>query len=280
MDAITSSKRTLLILSPDFVSGDWPEFEVQCALRESLQKNHRLVPVVLTPLDDVTQDMSPTLQHIVSSFKCVHWPMEDDVTPSNNSENANAFVKHMIRLHQQVAEKSDRVLASARKRVNTVLGREEREATAEDDFWRRLLLTLPQKTQESGKDEDVGLKSVSSQLSSMTSTTSESRDLLPTTTTKTNLITQQHMKDIEQERDATNASKNSTENNKKKVQVVRPWPRQTSVECDDVTETNADVTPSQDAIGSSVKKGYINEIVIDEVARAKREDRVAVEALS
>ena len=278
VDAITSSKRTILILSPDFVSGDWPEFEVHCALRESLQKNHRVVPVVLTPLDDVIQKMSPTLQHIVSSFKCVHWPVVNEVTCSKSDQEKNVVLKQLKRIKEQVSEKTGNVVKSVKEKVEKKLGREVKDADPEEEFWRKLLMTLPPKQPEKVHvaDGEGALKSLTSLSSSLASTTSENRDLIPTRNKKTNLIDRRHFKEEKEEEKTTQTTVDEIKHPaQKKVQIVRPLPRQESIESTDVTSFHSDVTTSRIdvTLGSS-------EIVTDVFERNENtsQKRIAVQS--
>ena len=170
-------------------------------------------------------------------------------------------------------------MKSVKEKVEKKLGREVKEADPEEEFWRKLLMTLPPKQPEKvhlGEGEG-GLKSLTSLSSSLASTTSENRDLIPTKNKKTNLIDRRHFKE-EKEEEKTTTTKSVEEIKhpaQKKVQIVRPLPRQESIESTDVTSIHSDVTTSRIdvTLGSS-------EIVTDVFERNENtsQKRIAVES--
>ena len=104
-EAIHDSKRTILLISPAFIEGQWPEFEVQCALMEWLGKSSRVIPIIYRPIDDVKHKISRSLSHLLKSITYLEWPQEG-------------------------------------------------ESKKEAEFWRRLLLALPEKKNEDKTDNE------------------------------------------------------------------------------------------------------------------------------
>ena len=204
-EAITESKRTILLLSPSYVEGEWPEFEVQCALKESLRRNHRIIPIVHEPLDDVKQELSATLQHITDYITCIKWPAEDLSQDSKSSS-----------LHHTVNRIGKQLSSKKNDDVDPVTAKQ-------DKFWKRLLLTLPKRKQqpESNKnleDQDKSLKSFQSQCS-VQSNTSETFELIRVERKeKSNLFNRGYLDDVH------------SVVKPKAVQVVHPRPRRPSQE--------------------------------------------------
>lgn len=73
IEAINNSRRTILVLSPRFLSSEWTRYEYQVALQEMLKKKHRIIPVILEDISEM-EDVDETLKQILSSITYIKWP--------------------------------------------------------------------------------------------------------------------------------------------------------------------------------------------------------------
>ncbi|XP_048757831.2 uncharacterized protein LOC125668095 isoform X2 [Ostrea edulis] len=73
IEAINNSRRTILVLSPRFLSSEWTRYEYQVALQEMLKKKHRIIPIILEDISAV-ENVDETLKQILSSITYIKWP--------------------------------------------------------------------------------------------------------------------------------------------------------------------------------------------------------------
>ncbi|XP_050546827.1 toll-like receptor 6 [Daktulosphaira vitifoliae] len=72
VEAIESSKRTVLIVSKNFIESEWCRFEFKSALHEGLKdKNRRLIVVTLGEIQP--RDVDPELRVYIKNAVCVNW---------------------------------------------------------------------------------------------------------------------------------------------------------------------------------------------------------------
>ena len=248
-EAITESKRTILLLSPSYVEGEWPEFEVQCALKESLRRNHRIIPIVHEPLDDVKQELSATLQHITDFITCLSWPTEEMLC--NEKPGRLQLVVNRVKT-QLFAVKNDDV---------------DLRAAREDDFWKRLLLSLPKRKKDSEmhKIEDADEEAVTSLQSqtSLQSTTSETHELVRVSRTeKSNLFNRSYFDHVR------------TGLRPKAVQIVRPQPRQAADVTDNTSRPETQVD-TQDATVDVAKPKQEQQAHVDTMQQVSKSSSAA-----
>ncbi|GFN83043.1 toll-like receptor 2 [Plakobranchus ocellatus] len=77
IQAVERSRRTILILSPSYVSSEWCRLEYQKAQHEMLKMRHKIIPVVL---EDVRKmpEMDKALRTIIDTVTYVEWPGDCD----------------------------------------------------------------------------------------------------------------------------------------------------------------------------------------------------------
>ncbi len=71
--AVEGSRRTILILTPEFATSPWTEFETAVAYRRMVELKSRLLPIMFR---DITQmrNLSRSLQYILKSIVYIQWP--------------------------------------------------------------------------------------------------------------------------------------------------------------------------------------------------------------
>jgi hypothetical protein len=74
---VEQSRRTILLISPEYLQEEWPRFEYVLAQQEMLRLRHRVIPVILRDISHVT-DVDPVLKNMMKSLTCIVWPQEDD----------------------------------------------------------------------------------------------------------------------------------------------------------------------------------------------------------
>ena len=73
-----NSRRTILVITPNFVKSEYTRFEYQVAQQEMLKRKHRIIPVLLDDISESKSTMDPNLKSILSSVTYLEWPHESD----------------------------------------------------------------------------------------------------------------------------------------------------------------------------------------------------------
>ena len=76
--AIESSRRTILVLSPNYLESEFTRFEWQRAHTEMLKLKHKVVPIILDDIADVRDNMDGTMKTILDSITYIEWPGADN----------------------------------------------------------------------------------------------------------------------------------------------------------------------------------------------------------
>lgn len=76
-DSVKKSRRTLLIISPAFVSSTWCKFEYQMALQEMLHEKHRILPIIIGDVSQLKGKMDDTLKSILNTVTWLEYPGKD-----------------------------------------------------------------------------------------------------------------------------------------------------------------------------------------------------------
>ena len=78
IQAVESSRRTILVLTPAYAQSEWCRLEYQKAQHEMLKMRHRIIPIML---EDVTPKSCPNmdrnLQTILETVTYLKWPGSD-----------------------------------------------------------------------------------------------------------------------------------------------------------------------------------------------------------
>ncbi|BFZ17064.1 hypothetical protein BsWGS_20103 [Bradybaena similaris] len=79
--AIEGSRRTILILSPSFVSSEWCRMEYQKAQYEMLKLKHKIIPIILEDISGMPE-IDRNLQNIMDTVTYITWPGNEESTSS------------------------------------------------------------------------------------------------------------------------------------------------------------------------------------------------------
>ncbi|XP_050403178.1 uncharacterized protein LOC126819270 isoform X2 [Patella vulgata] len=74
--AVENSRRTILVLTPDYVESEFCMFEYQKAQHEMLRRKQRIIPIMFQDINDI-EHVDKTLQSILDSITYLEWPGED-----------------------------------------------------------------------------------------------------------------------------------------------------------------------------------------------------------
>ncbi|OWF36139.1 neurogenic locus notch homolog protein 2-like [Mizuhopecten yessoensis] len=77
INAIDNSRRTILILTPRYVTSEFTRFEYQVAQHEMLKRKHKIIPILLEDIADVNDNMDPNLKQIIKSVTYLAYPGAD-----------------------------------------------------------------------------------------------------------------------------------------------------------------------------------------------------------
>lgn len=75
--AIENSRRTIMILSPEYVQSEWCRMEYQKAQHEMLKLKHKIIPIVLADLSEV-KNIDRNLKSIINSVTYLEWPGQEN----------------------------------------------------------------------------------------------------------------------------------------------------------------------------------------------------------
>ncbi|XP_060082255.1 uncharacterized protein LOC132561580 [Ylistrum balloti] len=77
ISAIERSRRTIMILTPNYINSEWCRMEYQKAQHEMLKMRHKIIPIVL---EDVSKckTLDKNLKTILSTVTYIEWPGEED----------------------------------------------------------------------------------------------------------------------------------------------------------------------------------------------------------
>ena len=157
-------------------------------------------------MDDVKQELSATLQHITDYITCIKWPAED-LYEDDKTSNIHKLQRVINRIGKQLSSRKN-------DDVDPVTARE-------DEFWKRLLLTLPKRKQQpeeekSVEKQDKSLKSYQSQCSMQSNSLETFEFMQVERKGKSNLFNRSYFNSVH------------SVVKPKSVQVVHPQPRRLS----------------------------------------------------
>lgn len=72
--AVKESRRTILLISPEYVESEWTKLEYEVAQQEMLKRKHRIIPILLEDITNCRSSMDTTLKNILSSVTYLEWP--------------------------------------------------------------------------------------------------------------------------------------------------------------------------------------------------------------
>ncbi|XP_060064456.1 uncharacterized protein LOC132544826 [Ylistrum balloti] len=74
INAINNSRRTILILTPRYVSSEFTRLEYQVAQHEMLKRKHKIIPVLLEDISKEQETMDPNLKQILRCVTYLEYP--------------------------------------------------------------------------------------------------------------------------------------------------------------------------------------------------------------
>ncbi|KAK6188532.1 hypothetical protein SNE40_004690 [Patella caerulea] len=77
IQAIENSRRTIMILTPNYVNSEWCRLEYQKAQHEMLKLKHKIVPIILEDLSGINA-MDKNLKSILDTVTYIEYPTEAD----------------------------------------------------------------------------------------------------------------------------------------------------------------------------------------------------------
>lgn len=86
--AIENSRRTIMILSPNYIDSEWCRMEYQKAQHEMLKLKHKIIPVVLEDISS-SKFIDKNLKTILNTVTYLEWPGHD------HSKKLDRFWKHL-----------------------------------------------------------------------------------------------------------------------------------------------------------------------------------------
>lgn len=81
--AVKESRRTILVISPDYIQSEWTKLEYEVAQQEMLKRKQRIIPVLLDDISQSKSSMDPTLKNILSAVTYLEWPNDSSDEKKN-----------------------------------------------------------------------------------------------------------------------------------------------------------------------------------------------------
>ncbi|XP_052776277.1 uncharacterized protein LOC128214068 isoform X2 [Mya arenaria] len=78
--AVENSRRTILIVSPNYLASNFAKFEWQTAQQRMLERRHRIIPILLEDVSSYRESMDPNLRQILDSVTYIEWPHDENTT--------------------------------------------------------------------------------------------------------------------------------------------------------------------------------------------------------
>ena len=73
MAAVASSRKTLLVLSPDFMASEWCYFEFLCAVDEMLRnQTNFIIPLMFEEIRN--RELCRSMQNLIDTVSFIPWP--------------------------------------------------------------------------------------------------------------------------------------------------------------------------------------------------------------
>ncbi|XP_077998713.1 uncharacterized protein LOC144451688 [Glandiceps talaboti] len=91
VDAITKSRRTILVMSPSFVRSGWCIYELEQAYHEMIDYQHKLIPIMFEDITDMP-DLPPILQTILKTISYIDW------SKNGTQKDKTKFWKRLIKV--------------------------------------------------------------------------------------------------------------------------------------------------------------------------------------
>ena len=168
--AVEDSRRTILVISQNYIESEWCRMEYQKAQHEMLKMKHKIIPVILEDISHLKIDKN--LKSIINSITYIEWPGESDSKklerfwkqlklsmpkkqvhlPSNampsiissssttlETSSSNCSIVHSVHPCDSVLESNssdDTVSQYSSKRIRTLLGNPFRLNISSDNFKR------------------------------------------------------------------------------------------------------------------------------------------------
>lgn len=78
IDAVDNSRRTILVVTPDFIRSEFCRFEYQQAQYQMIKQRQRIIPIVLRDVAEEKKNMDATLRSILETITYLDYPQDED----------------------------------------------------------------------------------------------------------------------------------------------------------------------------------------------------------
>ena len=104
LDALKQCRRTLFVISPDFVHNSWARFESQAAFKEILELKQRVVPVIYRPVAEFENE---NLKYIMETNILLRWPRKQQTDQRQGVEDCKSKREFWKKLFRTMPKKSN-----------------------------------------------------------------------------------------------------------------------------------------------------------------------------
>ncbi|KAK6179155.1 hypothetical protein SNE40_011575 [Patella caerulea] len=88
--AVQNSRRTVLVISPNYLDSEFARFEYQTAQVETLRLRQRIIPIMFQDVQSKTDEMDRTLKNILETITYIKW------SPETNEKENGKFWKRLV----------------------------------------------------------------------------------------------------------------------------------------------------------------------------------------
>ncbi|XP_069106975.1 neurogenic locus notch homolog protein 1-like [Argopecten irradians] len=161
--AVDNSRRTILILTPRFVTSEFTRFEYQIAQQEMLKRTHRIIPILLEDISHLYDSMDPNLKQIIKSVTYLSYPGEEASEKKINNfwkklslsmPKKRAVEEREKQSNDVVQEKREKTVKVVDKYKNDVMEKPEKNGILNPIFITDVVLVVDEKIVENDEKEE------------------------------------------------------------------------------------------------------------------------------
>ncbi|CAL1543834.1 unnamed protein product [Lymnaea stagnalis] len=142
LTAVEKSRRTIMVITPDYVGNEWSRFEYLIAQHETLKLNQRIIPIILEKIDQKDLTVNKSLKHILQSVKCLQYPQMKSIKDAKSENIAHHSSCLSGEKPSNLSSISNPITSVSKSKETLVTDKKE------EKFWKRLELTMPKKKKQ------------------------------------------------------------------------------------------------------------------------------------
>ncbi|CAG5120676.1 unnamed protein product, partial [Candidula unifasciata] len=144
LSAMEKSRRTIMIITPDYITNEWNRFEYLIAQHETLKLQQRIIPIILEDVGKESVNMDKSLKHILDSIKCLKYPKAKPKSHVSHTEDSLQKIQSP-RSNRSIDSTTYFFREESIHSTDSVPKNDQKYERKVAKFWKRLVLTMPKK---------------------------------------------------------------------------------------------------------------------------------------